>query len=148
MVPSRAVHRTVRGLPLQKWLVSTITGISTSTLANNGWKPAKPRVRTANPQNKEIRRWSYNNSIFLTTFRINARFLWKRIPQIVKTENEHFTHLHKVYICQWQNDIGGFFTAINQQWPTNIVDIMNELKGNLSTIDSVVWHKHILECID
>lgn len=65
-------------------------------------------------------------------FSCSARFLWKRIPANVKTGNVELEKIHKVYTCLWNNDIAGFFNAINYEWSSNIAEIMFELRGKHS----------------
>lgn len=37
--------------------------------------------------------------------------------------------IHDVYICLWNNDIAGFFKAINYEWSNSVAEIMFELRG-------------------
>uniref|UniRef100_U5EKJ7 Putative signalosome subunit 2 csn8 n=1 Tax=Corethrella appendiculata TaxID=1370023 RepID=U5EKJ7_9DIPT len=61
----------------------------------------------------------------------NARFLWKRIPQNIKTGNNELEQMYKVFTCLWNNDTSGFYKAINYDWSKNVSELMFELKEKI-----------------
>lgn len=60
---------------------------------------------------------------------VSARFLWKRIPQSVKSANAELEKMYTVYNFLWHNNIAGFFKAINHEWSNTVAELMFELKG-------------------
>lgn len=59
----------------------------------------------------------------------NARYLWKRIPQAIKTANPELTAVWAVGQRIWQRDFPGIYTAIAaHQWTENILPVMEALR--------------------
>ncbi|XP_052897614.1 COP9 signalosome complex subunit 8 [Anopheles moucheti] len=58
----------------------------------------------------------------------SARFLWKRIPQNMKTGNVELDQMYKVYVALWNNNTAGFYKAINHDWSKHVSELMFELK--------------------
>lgn len=67
--------------------------------------------------------------LHLPFLRSNARFLWKRIPHTVKQGNVELEKIWSIYNHLWNNDVTGFFKAINYEWSNNVAELMFELKG-------------------
>ncbi|CAD7078854.1 unnamed protein product [Hermetia illucens] len=69
----------------------------------------------------------------------NARFLWKRIPQNVKSGNAELTRIHNVYLALWNNNSPEFFKAIEYEWSSNIAELIFELKEKVKqeTLDLI-----------
>ncbi|XP_026119376.1 E3 ubiquitin-protein ligase TRIM63-like [Carassius auratus] len=68
----------------------------------------------------------------------NARYLWKRIPQAIKTANPELAAIWAVGQRIWQRDFPGIYTAIDAcQWSENILPVMEALraKGFKSTLN-------------
>lgn len=72
--------------------------------------------------------------------RCSARFLWKRIPQNVKSSNVELDKIYTVFNHLWHNNISGFFKAINHEWSNNVAELMFELKGKIR-INIIMFHK-------
>ncbi|XP_014019352.1 COP9 signalosome complex subunit 8 isoform X1 [Salmo salar] len=59
----------------------------------------------------------------------NARYLWKRIPQAIKSANPELTALWAVGQRIWQRDFPGIYSAIAaHQWSENILPVMEALR--------------------
>ncbi|KTG36047.1 hypothetical protein cypCar_00022257 [Cyprinus carpio] len=62
----------------------------------------------------------------------NARYLWKRIPQAIKTANPELAAIWAVGQRIWQRDFPGIYTAIDAyQWSESILPVMEALRGKL-----------------
>ncbi|MGH0163174.1 UNVERIFIED_CONTAM: hypothetical protein FKN15_047332 [Acipenser sinensis] len=60
----------------------------------------------------------------------NGRYLWKRIPQAVKTSNMELAAIWAVGQRIWQRDFPGIYTAIAaHQWSECIQPVMEALQG-------------------
>ncbi|XP_039611054.1 COP9 signalosome complex subunit 8 isoform X2 [Polypterus senegalus] len=60
----------------------------------------------------------------------NARYLWKRIPQALKTANLELGAIWAVGQHIWQRDFPGIYTTIAAyQWSESIQPIMDALRG-------------------
>ncbi|XP_060684033.1 COP9 signalosome complex subunit 8 [Hemiscyllium ocellatum] len=58
-----------------------------------------------------------------------ARYLWKRIPQAIKTANPELGAIWSVGQRIWQRDFPGIYTVISShQWSDTIQPIMEELR--------------------
>ncbi|XP_014912462.1 COP9 signalosome complex subunit 8 isoform X2 [Poecilia latipinna] len=63
----------------------------------------------------------------------NARYLWKRIPQAIKSANPELAAIWAVGQRIWQRDFPGIYTAIAaHQWSENILPVMEVLRGVVS----------------
>ncbi|XP_078030406.1 COP9 signalosome complex subunit 8 isoform X2 [Epinephelus lanceolatus] len=63
----------------------------------------------------------------------NGRYLWKRIPQAIKSANPELTSIWAVGQRIWQRDFPGIYTAIAAyQWSENILPVMEALRGVVS----------------
>lgn len=51
------------------------------------------------------------------------------MPFNMKSGNVELEKIHAVYLCLWNNDIAGFFKAINYEWSNNIAELMEDLRG-------------------
>ncbi|XP_038644276.1 COP9 signalosome complex subunit 8 isoform X3 [Scyliorhinus canicula] len=61
-----------------------------------------------------------------------ARYLWKRIPQAIKTANPELGAIWSVGQRIWQRDFPGIYTVISShQWSDTIQPIMEELRAVL-----------------
>ncbi|XP_026232855.1 COP9 signalosome complex subunit 8 isoform X1 [Anabas testudineus] len=59
----------------------------------------------------------------------NARYLWKRIPQSIKSANQELTAIWAVGQRIWQRDFPGIYTAIAAyQWTETILPVMEGLR--------------------
>uniref|UniRef100_A0A8C1XNT4 COP9 signalosome complex subunit 8 n=1 Tax=Cyprinus carpio TaxID=7962 RepID=A0A8C1XNT4_CYPCA len=59
----------------------------------------------------------------------NARYLWKRIPQAIKTANPELAAIWAVGQRIWQRDFPGIYTAIDAyQWSESILPVMEALR--------------------
>ncbi|CAL8326772.1 unnamed protein product [Lota lota] len=59
----------------------------------------------------------------------NARYLWKRIPQAIKSANPELAAVWAVGQRIWQRDFPGVYTAIAAfQWSENILPVMESLR--------------------
>jgi hypothetical protein len=62
--------------------------------------------------------------------------LWKRIPNSVKSENAELSKIWEVGKALWRRDPPSVFLAIQAHaWSDNIKDIMNAIKGVLSSFN-------------
>uniref|UniRef100_A0A1L8DW75 Putative signalosome subunit 2 csn8 n=2 Tax=Nyssomyia neivai TaxID=330878 RepID=A0A1L8DW75_9DIPT len=57
-----------------------------------------------------------------------ARFLWKRIPQNIKSGNAELERMFTVLQCLWSNKNVEFYRAITFEWSKPIAKVMGELK--------------------
>uniref|UniRef100_A0A3B5REG5 COP9 signalosome subunit 8 n=1 Tax=Xiphophorus maculatus TaxID=8083 RepID=A0A3B5REG5_XIPMA len=63
----------------------------------------------------------------------NARYLWKRIPQAIKSANPELAAIWAVGQRIWQRDFPGIYTTIAaHQWSENILPVMEALRGVVS----------------
>lgn len=61
--------------------------------------------------------------------RVNARFLWKRIPVAAKAGNEELEQMHKVYKSLWKNEMVEFYKLMDgYKWSQGVAEVMYELK--------------------
>uniref|UniRef100_A0A8C9RVA6 COP9 signalosome complex subunit 8 n=1 Tax=Scleropages formosus TaxID=113540 RepID=A0A8C9RVA6_SCLFO len=59
----------------------------------------------------------------------NARYLWKRIPQAIKSANPELTAIWAVGQRIWQRDFPGIYSSIAAyQWSESILPIMEALR--------------------
>uniref|UniRef100_A0A674P2V3 COP9 signalosome complex subunit 8 n=2 Tax=Takifugu rubripes TaxID=31033 RepID=A0A674P2V3_TAKRU len=59
----------------------------------------------------------------------NARYLWKRTPQAIKSANPELTAIWAVGQRIWQRDFPGIYTAIAAfQWSENILPVVEALR--------------------
>ncbi|KAF7214501.1 COP9 signalosome complex subunit 8 isoform X1 [Nothobranchius furzeri] len=59
----------------------------------------------------------------------NGRYLWKRIPQAIKSANPELAAIWAVGQHIWQRDFPGIYTAIAaHQWSENILPVMEALR--------------------
>lgn len=59
----------------------------------------------------------------------NARYLWKRIPQAIKTANPELAAIWAVGQRIWQRDFPGIYNAIAAyQWSESILPVMEALR--------------------
>ncbi|XP_027879358.1 COP9 signalosome complex subunit 8 isoform X2 [Xiphophorus couchianus] len=59
----------------------------------------------------------------------NARYLWKRIPQAIKSANPELAAIWAVGQRIWQRDFPGIYTTIAaHQWSENILPVMEALR--------------------
>ncbi|CAB1346769.1 unnamed protein product, partial [Coregonus sp. 'balchen'] len=71
----------------------------------------------------------------LLKIRNNARYLWKRIPQAIKTANLELTAVWAVGQRIWQRDFPGIYLAIAaHQWSENILPVMEALRGTVMSV--------------
>ncbi|KAK1789106.1 hypothetical protein P4O66_015053 [Electrophorus voltai] len=62
----------------------------------------------------------------------NARYLWKRIPQAIKTANPELAAVWAVGQRIWQRDFPGIYSAIaGYQWSETILPVMESLRGGV-----------------
>lgn len=61
----------------------------------------------------------------------SARFLWKRIPDLVKVGNKELDQMYKVFTCLWKNEIPEFFKIIEFEWSKSVAEVMFELKERI-----------------
>ncbi|TNN53543.1 COP9 signalosome complex subunit 8 [Liparis tanakae] len=60
----------------------------------------------------------------------NGRYLWKRIPQAIKSANPELPSIWAVGQRIWQRDFPGIYTTIAAfQWSENILPVMEALRG-------------------
>ncbi|EEB10874.1 COP9 signalosome complex subunit, putative [Pediculus humanus corporis] len=57
----------------------------------------------------------------------NAKYLWKRIPQSIKTTHPEIFNIWKVGQKMWQRDFPGIYEALNRQWSNDVAEIMQKL---------------------
>ncbi|KPP69296.1 E3 ubiquitin-protein ligase TRIM63-like [Scleropages formosus] len=71
----------------------------------------------------------------------NARYLWKRIPQAIKSANPELTAIWAVGQRIWQRDFPGIYSSIAAyQWSESILPIMEALRDVLSGMDIQTGH--------
>lgn len=63
--------------------------------------------------------------------RCQAKYLWKRIPSDLKTENEELKRIWTVGQHIWQRNWPEVHAALNIEWTIDVRDIMTALKGKL-----------------
>ncbi len=61
--------------------------------------------------------------------RCNAKYLWKRIPQNVKSSHSELNSIWKVGQKMWLRDFPGVYAALNTEWSENVSQIMQALQG-------------------
>uniref|UniRef100_A0A3Q0RI44 COP9 signalosome complex subunit 8 n=1 Tax=Amphilophus citrinellus TaxID=61819 RepID=A0A3Q0RI44_AMPCI len=67
--------------------------------------------------------------ILMFANRNNARYLWKRIPQAIKSANPELAAIWAVGQRIWQRDFPGIYAAIAAyQWSENILPVMEALR--------------------
>ncbi|KAI0212014.1 COP9 signalosome complex subunit 8, partial [Lamellibrachia satsuma] len=54
----------------------------------------------------------------------SAKFLWKRIPQTIKTENGELLQIWTLGQKMWQRDLPGTYEALHKDWSDNVKSIM------------------------
>lgn len=59
----------------------------------------------------------------------NAKYLWKRIPQSVKSSHAEINNIWQVGQKMWQRDFPGIYEALNKQWSSDVAEIMQKLSG-------------------
>lgn len=64
---------------------------------------------------------------------INANFLWKRIPNGVKTNNKELERMHQICQSLQDSDMPTFYKAMEFDWGRNIAEIMFELKNKVKS---------------
>ncbi|XP_063241833.1 COP9 signalosome complex subunit 8 [Bacillus rossius redtenbacheri] len=57
----------------------------------------------------------------------NAKYLWKRIPQNIKTSHAELATIWKVGQKMWQRDFPGMYAALRVDWSENVAQIMQAL---------------------
>lgn len=60
----------------------------------------------------------------------HAKYLWKRIPQSVKTSCPELLQIWIVGQRMWQRDWTAVHTALNHEWSEDVGYIMLALEGN------------------
>ena len=68
----------------------------------------------------------------LLTFRNNAKFLWKRIPQPIKTANPELGLIWAVGQCMWQRNFPATYASLNKEWSETAKPIMEAISGKRS----------------
>ncbi|XP_050419353.2 COP9 signalosome complex subunit 8 [Patella vulgata] len=61
----------------------------------------------------------------------NAKFLWKRIPQNIKTSNTELNQIWAVGQKMWQRDYPGVYETLKYDWSDRIKPIMNSLTESI-----------------
>lgn len=70
--------------------------------------------------------------IYLNSYRVNARYLWKRIPVAAKNGNQELEQMHKIFLHLCKNDIVELYKQIdNFKWSKSVAEIMYELKERI-----------------
>lgn len=65
-------------------------------------------------------------------YRVNARYLWKRIPVAAKNGNQELEHMHKIFQCLCKNDVIELYKLLdNFKWSRSVAEIMYELKDKI-----------------
>ncbi|KAK2193382.1 hypothetical protein NP493_13g02000 [Ridgeia piscesae] len=54
----------------------------------------------------------------------NAKFLWKRIPQAIKSENAELSLIWALAQKMWQKDLPATYEALRKDWSDNVKSIM------------------------
>ncbi|XP_014249791.1 COP9 signalosome complex subunit 8 [Cimex lectularius] len=72
-------------------------------------------------------------AIYLYQFDLcNAKFLWKRIPQNIKSQNTELGHIWNVGKAMWQRELPAVYTALSStSWTDNVKPIMVGLKDKV-----------------
>lgn len=73
-------------------------------------------------------------------YRVNARFLWKRIPVAAKNGNQELEQMHKIFQCLCKNDVVELYKLLDAfKWSKSVAEIMYELKEKvrMDTIDLI-----------
>ncbi|XP_056634453.1 COP9 signalosome complex subunit 8 [Diorhabda carinulata] len=58
----------------------------------------------------------------------NAKFLWKRIPNSVKTSTPELANIWAVGKSMWKRDFPAIYQALNVTWSDTVADIMKQVK--------------------
>ncbi|CAH2012825.1 unnamed protein product [Acanthoscelides obtectus] len=62
----------------------------------------------------------------------NAKYLWKRIPESVKTSAPELKNIWAVGQCMWRRDFPGIYKALNKvTWSDTVADIMKEVQESI-----------------
>ncbi|XP_062612508.1 COP9 signalosome complex subunit 8-like [Saccostrea cucullata] len=59
----------------------------------------------------------------------NAKFLWKRIPQSVKSSSPETGHIWAVGQKLWLRDYPGIYEALKKEWSESVLQIMEAVKA-------------------
>ncbi|XP_027879359.1 COP9 signalosome complex subunit 8 isoform X3 [Xiphophorus couchianus] len=69
----------------------------------------------------------------------NARYLWKRIPQAIKSANPELAAIWAVGQRIWQRDFPGIYTTIAaHQWSENILPVMEALRAEMMKMMAIL----------
>jgi COP9 signalosome complex subunit 8 len=60
----------------------------------------------------------------------NAKFLWKRIPQSVKTATPELTQIWQVGQKMWVKDFAGTYEALNKEWSETVKPFMDAVRDS------------------
>ena len=58
-----------------------------------------------------------------------AKFLWKRIPENIKTEHPELKKIWNVGVALLERNLPEVYSALNQTWSEGISKIMEAVKG-------------------
>ncbi|XP_071791744.1 COP9 signalosome complex subunit 8-like [Asterias amurensis] len=67
----------------------------------------------------------------LTNDMNNAKFLWKRIPQPIKTANPELGLVWAVGQCMWQRNFPATYASLNKEWSETAKPIMEAISANI-----------------
>ncbi|XP_051156281.1 COP9 signalosome complex subunit 8 [Leptopilina boulardi] len=60
-----------------------------------------------------------------------AKYLWKRIPDNVKSNSAELCHVWTVGQHMWKRDWPAVHAALNVNWSEDVIEVMNALKENV-----------------
>ena len=63
-------------------------------------------------------------------FRCAAKFLWKRIPDNIKSDHPELTKIWDVGVALWSRNLPNVYSALDQTWSEGVANIMAAVKGN------------------
>ena len=64
------------------------------------------------------------------SFRCAAKFLWKRIPDNIKSDHPELKKIWDVGVALWNRNLTGVYSALEQNWSEGVANIMAAVKGN------------------
>ena len=69
--------------------------------------------------------------MFRFWFSTAAKFLWKRIPDSVKTDHPELQKIWDVGAALWQRDFEKVYSSLDQEWSEGVSKIMSAVKGTI-----------------
>ena len=63
-------------------------------------------------------------------FRPNAKLLWKRIPNNIKSENKELSHIWEIGVKLWNRELPAIYPLLSAyEWPNHLKNVMKCIGG-------------------